>query len=193
MTAICRAIFVVVLIVAPLLAMQQAEAGRVWPVFGANGDVGATPQCGPGKVLVGFSGRAGLWIDQIGIVCADLQSNNMPGRHLPVSEFFGGDGGGPTSGSCPPNTRISDAQIYVTADFKKVHSIVLDCIDANGKITETGFGSRSNDAASSHTGASGIKRQLCPQEQFTGITVRYGKHVNGVGFICNAVNPAGRR
>ena len=45
------------------------------------------------------------------------------------------------------------------------------------------FGAMNEDY--SRIAGSGQIQQFCPQEQFVGATVRYGRDVNGFGFICD--------
>jgi hypothetical protein len=167
-----------------LLAVQSqaANARRVWPVVGAHGDVGVMQECPSGQVLVGFDGQAGDWIDQIRILCAPLLADGTHGNAAPFGDRFGGFGGAPAKASCESSQRVHSANIVLTEDGKKVEAIDLTCTNQDGLLVKYAeFLTKDHMFTADQVQVT----QMCPQEEFTGFTVRYGKDVNGVGFICD--------
>ena len=180
---------------AALLAANPAQARRVWPVVGASGDASVTVQCPAGEEAVGFSGRTGLWIDQIQLLCAREQPGGTMSDPHPGSDLLGGFGGGPQRTVCDRNSRLYAIGMTYTANRRQVVAIYMDCAAViGGRASNLTFGgnyggSRSDANACAQTATCGVNtadvRQFCPQERFVGFTAHVGRDLNALGFICD--------
>src|SRR4051812_36553145 len=87
------------LLVMPVAASQAAEyqpgVHRHPPEpTTASGDISSVEMCSKGEYLVDFTGRAGAWIDRIGLRCAAvLPSGGMGEPHGTQGSGLGGGGG----------------------------------------------------------------------------------------------------
>jgi hypothetical protein len=188
-------IVAVALSFSPLAAHALTELSRV----GANGDAGAKSECPAGQQLVGFSGRSGVWIDRIQIVCAAPQANNRMTSPAAVGGEFGGAGGGRSDGFCPKDSAMTAMFIALTKNDRQIAAITMECVSkVSGERFQVTFG---NTSYVKHCGGGiGVgdcsvslnTNQRCPANEVPiGINVRYGKDVNGLGMICGQA--AGRR
>lgn len=178
---------------------SPAEARSVGNPVGAAGDNGDLVECPANEVLVGFTGRTGLWIDQIQLECATLFDDGGLGAPHPYGAAYGGGGGGPSSGVCTQG-RIAGVEIELTGDSKKVAYLTFACVDRSGQRTRGFFGGSQAETASSHQSC-GLFRGCDPNsintpaqscsngEPSTGLSVRYGAHVNAVGLVCDQRQP----
>ena len=169
-------------------------------IDGSPGDAGARAECPAGQMLVGFSGRTGTWIDRIQIMCA----RPLPGGHVSqpvaVGPEYGGAGGGRVDSHCPLDSMMNGALVVLTTGKRQVAAIKMSCTNpATNEFSNPVFG---NDSYRPHCPGIGVgdcppdpnSEQYCSNKQGdvngdvpVGINVRYGKHVNGIGFICGRV------
>jgi hypothetical protein len=180
-----------------LLAVQPqaAQARREWPMFGGGlGDAGTTVQCPAGEAIVGFGVRAGAWMDQVRILCAKLEADGTFGEPHPGSDGVGGPGGAPGSAVCDRQSRMQDVTIDRSDDGKKVSTLGFHCVTKDGQQTGNIVGGSGSYCPSADriiaTGCDPGENatiQSCPNEQFVGAKIRFGKDVNAIGFICDQV------
>ncbi len=181
-----------------VLQPQSAQARWIWPTIGAQGDASAAAECpAPDQVLVGFGGRTGLWIDQIQLICAPMLADGTHGAPIAGRDRFGGTGGGPAAAlTCDGRSQMFAAYFELTGDSKKMAYIMFDCIDSAGNSSRLQFGGSESQTAASKQNCGILfqgceaneinrPRQTCSQENFTGLTLRFGEHVNAVGIICD--------
>jgi hypothetical protein len=171
-----------------------ADARRVWPVVGRSpGDVTISAECKPGTILRGLNGRIGIWLDSVQLICGRRGTADA----APGSDAFGGSGGAPFSLKCASTDRISFAKIDLTQDTKRVKQVIMYCTTAGGSLTRLSTNpwvqdSQAWDACGRSCEQSEMERlmaqQSCPNEDFVGITVHYGKDVNAIGFICDTIS-----
>jgi hypothetical protein len=172
-----------------VLATSPALARTVLMVAGSNGDAGAVAECPSGQSLVGFSGRTGLWIDAIQMVCA------APGAQpVALGPRYGGPGGGRVDSFCPHGWQLSAATLNMTTRNRQVAAINYSCRSIQtGESAGYSFGNPSYRARCPGIGVGDCRAdtntyQSCPSDELPiGFTVRYGKDVNGFGLICGRV------
>lgn len=151
----------------------------IFQPFGAQGDAGFEDRCPVGQYLVGLRGRRGAWIDQITIVCS---ANNGNGQLTGAANgpSRGGNGGGPEERMCKPGETIYTVLPILTKDSRQVQELAGNC-RAPGKKSGTFL--RFGNVADSNQPR---QRFTCPDgDAATGLTGRYGKHVNAIGLICS--------
>jgi hypothetical protein len=114
--------FVALVLVSP----APATAHNEYPAVGGAGDASAKVQCPAGQYLGGFSGRTGVWINQIQAMCA------MPGKD-PVlfGPTLGGRGGGPGLAYCGGGQVMTGSvTLTMTTHIRQVASIQFRCHNA---------------------------------------------------------------
>jgi hypothetical protein len=177
------------------LASAPASARHVLAVGGAMGNAGALAECPPGQMLVGFSGRAGVWIDRIQLVCATPMAGGGLTQPIATGATYGGAGGGAQDGFCARNMMLTSIQLNLTTNDRQVAAILMTCKSrVTGEETNMAFG----NAAYRPNCGGGLGVGNCPTpanifqhcpggEAPVGLNVRYGTDVNGIGLICAPV------
>src|SRR5436190_283736 len=80
-----------------------------------------------GQTLVGFAGRAGVWVDAVQAVCAPWLSGNVTAGGEPSGPAFGGPGGGNQNAHCPAGSIMEDVAMKFTYKDKQLASLSLSC------------------------------------------------------------------
>lgn len=167
--------------IASLLSSLPADARTDFPAKGGSGDITNAAVCPVGHFIVGFRGRAGLWIDQIRIRCAPL----LMGGGVGDSKAFGGaggSGGGPLASKCPSGSIVNDLRWFNTQGNRQVELILFNCMNPDtqrAKGNARAFGNENGPRSHRF-------RNTCPEgEGAVGINQRWGQHVNAIGLICD--------
>lgn len=163
------------------LALVAAPASaRDFQVYGTNNGALARDECPAGSYLVGVVGNAGAWLDQITVVCGKPKPDGTYGgaKSLPSR---GGSGGAFKKALCPPNYAVGSAKIYRDDEYH-ILELFLNCknVKTGHKLPvfiNGGGGSPS---------AGRIEQDCGAGEMGTGLTIRHGQYVNGIGLICGA-------
>jgi hypothetical protein len=171
---------------AVILLTTPSQAAHDLPVVGGSGDAAGRAICPPGQTLAGFAGRAGVWVDQIQMVCA------APDRQpVATGPRYGGRGGGATDGFCPRNWDMTHARLNMTTGNRQVAAIQFECRSrATGETTNMSFGNSTYRGRCPGVGVGNCPidpavAQTCPADEVPlGFNVRYGKDVNAIGLIC---------
>jgi hypothetical protein len=157
-----------------------ASARTVFPVYGANGDAGATDECPGGSYFVGVVGNVGAWVDQITVVCAKRKPDGSIGGGKSLSSR-GGTGGGFRKEMCGTDEVITSINVSRTKDYQ-TRGLDFVCKNVkNGSTHTLYFG------GNAPTGASPQRKSCSQSEAATGMVIRWGKYVNGLGLICNDI------
>ena len=148
--------------------------------------------CGPGRVLLGIAGYAGVWIDNVQAICARV---DVRGFTAPQNE-------GPVFGGNRPLTVTSYCQQYATVvaglsadenkDNRFLGYIAVRCQNLSRQLLpEAPALKGSGRLASEPSSASGSElfvrpaRQECPTGTVAvGILGRSGQFVDALGLIC---------
>lgn len=185
-----------------LASSVPAQAETLYAPHGARGDFGGELRCPPGKYVTRFSGGTGQIIDRIAIVCAPSVRSGYASQRGPdinalvnsfTSDSLGGGGGGPSGAGCPVGQLVFAGYVNLNIARRQVEYLGFECITP-GQSQTSGAGGRyggTGDTPNWHGLDSDDGRMRAfrckPGEAMTGLTVRYGEHVNALGLICNVV------
>lgn len=163
-----------------ILYSGEARAFVAFPPFGGVGDHDVTDNCPSGQILVGLSLRSGAWVDQIALTCAPVDpATGATGLAKDVLPARGGTGGGPSSGTCLPGFVIHGVGLMMTGGERQIRSFVFEC------VSTTSTARHSLDLGNSSPYFPSIF-EMCPTgEAVVGARIRYGKHVNAIGLVCD--------
>lgn len=164
---------------------QQSARALIFPPIGDHGDVQATqPDVCPDKksFLIGLRVRAGDWMDQLAIICGDLDSSGTVTGHW-VGPARGGNGGAaPVDVTCGPNEIMNGVAFLFTPENRQVRLLSFNCISMKivGGHHDLSIGN------TTHGGPSKTRQDCPPDEAINGLKVNWGQHVNAVGIACAA-------
>ncbi len=177
------------------LALAATVNGAELPAVGGAGGDPFRVVCPSGAHLIGLSGRAGAWIDQLVPLCATWNAARQA-FDAPVEGRAQGtsSGGLPmTTGRCPAGFAVTAAGISVnTKDSGTgrridafVDEIGLQCAQVGGSDVQPVRVGRAGDAGGNSRWLYMSDRQACPAGQMaTGIHGRAGLFIDAVGLIC---------
>jgi hypothetical protein len=172
------ALLVALTLLLPAIHASPVSARTVHGTYGGSGDAGVVDECSARRFLVGVRVRVGAWMDQIQIIC------QLRGTFLSTSSPTpprGGTGGGPVTLQCPSGTWVVGAHWYITAG-RQVLSLELTCANlqrGSERIIRVNGSGRS-------PGYHYSRANSCPiGEAGTGFTIRFGRHVNALGLVCD--------
>ncbi len=160
----------------------SGHAKTVFPPFGGQGNTETPAICGQGQYVVGFEGRVGSWIDQLKPICATVLAGGKRGNNNYDRDALGGNGGSPSEVNCPDQGFVHQIHVGVTKNGQ-IGRLVFNCTGIHeGQIFGgTGYSVSGNPDRD-------YQSQACPSGEIaTGVNVRWGKHVNAVGLICDTL------
>ena len=176
------------LVLAVLAGLPRGADATVLPIQGGPGGGYFRADCPAGQYIVGFSVRAGAWIDAIAALCAPyLPTQKKFGARTVTAPPHGGSGGAPQERYCQAGsirsiwfgyTRVNN----IRDDPQFVDDIDLTCVDPTTKQVSTGCidtGGRCTDHKFYFSPSE------CPAgEAATGIHGRSGNSLDALGLIC---------
>ncbi len=161
----------------------------VFPAPGGSGDRAEEYRCPAGYALSGFHGRSGLWIDQIGLICSELLPDFRLGRLMRL-QVKGGIGGSPVEQYCERDSAIRSITVRLYGRPRTVYSIQFSCFRPRDGA-QTAGGIVTGDPNYTDRVFNAEPPNQCPGNEYaTGLSIRYGGHVNAVGLICAVLAPA---
>ena len=183
-----RVIALLLLLLAALAGLPRTANATILPIQGGPGGAYFRADCPVGQYVVGFSVRAGAWIDSIAALCAPyLPAQHKFGPRTVTVPPHGGSGGAPQERYCQAGsirsiwfgyTRVNN----IRDDPQFVDDIDLTCVDPTTKQVSTGC---------IDTGAHCTDHKFyfnpseCPAgEAATGIHGRSGDSLDALGLIC---------
>ena len=173
------------------ISAASAQAETDFPIVGGPGNGSFQDRCPAGEYLVGISGRAGSWVNQIQVVCAAVALNGSGPNHINVAggryvgPGRGGAGGGLTGQSC--SGLIAGIWPHMTPGNRQVKYIDIWCQDQNGFRPNNSirFNTSTNPSTDVNGGADQPHPEICPgQDAAVGLQGRYGADLNAVSLIC---------
>lgn len=167
-----------------LCLASPSSAHTVFPYYGDTGTTGSVDECQPGQYFVGVVGATGLWTDQITVVCGQLTpDNSITGSKTIASR--GGSGGNFKSVLRGKDEVITQMWVNRTEHYQ-VSFTQFTCSNVKtGATHNISFGGTERSAG----GVPGATMTCPAGELGTGMTIRWGKYVNGLGLVCNGYKP----
>jgi hypothetical protein len=184
-------IFVMALLAAPSVgtAAQFIDTTTTNRVGGSGGSHFGL-QCRPGEVLIGVSGRYGMWLDGIRARCRQVTRSGAWTGTTRNTSWRGNSRGGTRSftRTCGTNKVVSGLSIRYGS---YVHGLKLRCSNLRADANHD------NTAAYSSLGgrtASRSARAICPTSRSAiGLVGRAGSFVDRVGLKCGKIVPGPSR
>lgn len=159
------------------------QARTTFPAHGGSGDISNASVCPTGNFIVGFRGRAGLWIDQIRIRCAPLLDGGGVGKSTALAGA-GGPGGGEQAQKCDPGHVINQINFFTTKENRQIEMISFRCMNPDDRSMQGGYVHFGYDGGVTFRNY----EQVCPDgEAAVGLTHRWGEHVNAIALICDVL------
>ncbi|HEU4536444.1 MAG TPA: hypothetical protein VFS00_20105, partial [Polyangiaceae bacterium] len=153
-------------------------------------------ECRPGFVPVGLGGRVGALIDRLAVQCRALSCFGNPGGQCagnPSYEYwtdgFGGEGGGPWTGSCPDGNVLVGVGATEDAPSSWMYSLAPRCAPF-GAVMSGGATPTQLASVGSYWAGAPATRDCAGGKVLTGFQARShvdrGELVTGVQPICSA-------
>ena len=166
------------------------------PVLGGSGGTYFEFNCGPGRMLVGLHGSAGVLVDAVQAVCARVDAAGAVSEAVPQGPVFGGNRPFDKVADCPDGQAIRMLDISQSEGNPFVGAIRIRCqevarmeeggstdLDLSGSGHLRGYESPFGLIASQDNGDFGASR--CPDPTYAvGIRGRSSFWLNALGLIC---------
>ena len=176
-----------------LLASSSAASQELvrLRIFGGYGGNNFEYICGPGRVLVGVRGYAGVWIDNVQAVCAKVESPRDFGQ--PEGPVFGGNRPITNSSVCAAGTVATGLEADVNKHNRFLGYIAPRCtVLFSGSFLQKPMPMRGTGLlasnASDTTGSELFVKpvgQECPADMVAvGIHGRAGQFLDALGLVC---------
>lgn len=191
---------IAVVIAASFVLATSSALATIFPVEGGKGARGEIVTCPDGYLLSGFHGAAGKWIDRIGLVCTEFRPPDYTAGDAQKLSPRGGPGGGLIEQYCDNDGAIRLINISI---FEEGHLVgatpkVVWKIDFSCSRPKDGSGAGVREFMGINevpgVGSDRIREvaHQCPGNEYaTGLSIRYGKDVNGLGLVCGPASVSG--
>ena len=174
-----------------LVASTPAVGQRVVRTEMVGGPGGSLSEhiCGPGRVLVGVQGYAGVLLDNVQAICARVDANGLSDAK-PEGPVFGGNRPINGSAKCPGDSAVKLAYIQENEKDPYVGLIRLACegepqeVKLSGTGHLKGYVGPRGTAPSSEDPTKGDYIGCEGGNVAVGISVRAGKFLDAFGLIC---------
>ena len=182
------------LLCALLCLGTEGALAQSYPAWGGSGDANAADLCGQQQYFItGFRFRSGAWLDQLQIVCQHPNPNGtVDSARITPNPPRGGGGGGPSQIFCPPNQVVTRIDPALTPQ-RQIRGFSFNCGSfLPGQPVQQGETFQVGAFYNSHT--DDLRTNLCETFDYNGalgMNINFGRHVNGLGLICNKVVRAG--
>lgn len=172
-----------------LPATAQEFKGPLWG--GGGGASSYNLDCGSSGVMVGIYGKAGNWIDQIGITCQTVNADGTLGSTYTRGPKGGAGGTGATS-RCASG-KVVGALFSASGTF--INQVILSCYPWSSTTRRPDFHGDAQSATAFAIGrATGVlpfttHRNAvvhCPDEKVgKALRGRYGTYIDSLQFVCD--------
>jgi hypothetical protein len=177
-----------------LPAVAQEFKGPIWG--GSGGTSSYDLDCGTSGVMVGIYGKAGNWVDQIGITCQKVNADGTLGSTYTRGPKGGSGGSGATS-RCDSGMVVGAMSSFSGSFMDQVHPW---CWPWSSSTRRPNFSSAIRAPVSYAVGTMGIAGALsftirlndmvyCPNEKVgKALRGRYGGYIDSLQFVCDDYN-----
>jgi hypothetical protein len=168
-----------------LLATSPISADTIYPAIGDRGNASFDDHCPANQYMIGLTGRAGVYLDRIAIICSPVLPSGLHGPSY-VGPSHGGAGGTELESSCPNDSFVYQVDLLMTANRGHVASVGLHCGSMKADRQQIVYFQTTDSQGSNFTrDFSGDGSQEChPGELASGFNGHYGKDVNALGLDC---------
>jgi hypothetical protein len=176
---------------AMLGAAPPAAADFTSPTVGGTGGSVFNLFCGPGAVLVGISGKWGMFLDSLSITCRTVRADGTLGDAFTKGPAGGGGGDHAGTGNCPAN-EVANTAWFATGEFnskKYVAQVTIVCGAWNPATRRVAVGAES-DPADGTLGTvpfmGSMSRVACPPDG-TPVNAFIGKGdlvIDSIALVC---------
>ena len=182
------------------LGMASPAHAQVGTIQGGSGGHYYEYSCGPGRVLVGLRGSAGVLLDSIQPICATVEIRNMTFQPT-YGPVIGSDRPIDNTVECPARYAVTSALMGMNDDHPQLGAIRIICTELvnreNGGTRDfmiAGSGNLEGYSSpllwnSSDPGRTSLWSN-CPGGYATGIRGRSDRYVDAFGLMCGP-KPAG--
>jgi len=180
-----RTLPLLALVSLPSLVQGQEFKSPIWG--GSGGTRSYNLDCGNTGVIVGVYGKAGLWLDQIGIMCQTINADGTLGGTFTRGPT-GGSGGASTNERCNPGYVVAEAYGHAGS---YVNGVQLDCYRWNSGTRRVDFSKYSNYVALAGPSIlfSPQDKVRCPEEKVAkAVRGRSGIYIDSLQFVCDDWN-----
>ncbi|MGB0910067.1 MAG: hypothetical protein ACPGYT_06865 [Nitrospirales bacterium] len=183
------------------LMAAQREARRtefVSPMYGGSGGKRSfNLDCGSRGVIVGILGKAGTWVDALGVICQRINSNGQLGTEF-TSKTVGGKGGKVKFRRCPEGQVMGSGSARAGSFIEMISMGCFNWDPANkqrrgraadavflgprkGLFDDSTFISSNPDARDSRT--------ICPRAKVgKALRGKYGTYIDSLRIVCDEWN-----
>ena len=183
MSQLTRLSLAFIILVLTAIGAEAVESQR----FGGGGGTRTKLlDCGKSALAVGYFGRAGSWIDAVGLICRRVKGDGNLGTTFHKSPVGGRDGFA-RDAKCPEGKVLGGSGTYY-GSF--VHTISVHCFDWNSAALKTSGPVRPPTTRFGATREYGAARGnfSCPDNNpIQAMRVKYGSYVDSVKFTCRQV------
>jgi|GEM_PF-2064385 len=174
-------------------ATAQEFKGPLWG--GSGGTSSYNLDCGSSGVMVGIYGKAGDWVDQIGITCQTVNANGTLGSTYTRGPKGGAGGTGATSRCL--SGQVVGALYSASGTF--INQVKPSCYLWHETTRRPRFSGNAETATASGIGGppGGVlaltinhnARVRCPDEKVgKALRGRYGSYIDSLQFVCDDYN-----
>ena len=175
------------LVASNLSLVSPAAAQPGGQVQGAAGGRYFEYNCGPGRLLVGLRGSAGILIDNIQAICGRLTSDGGVEDIAPSGPIFGGGRPQDKHVACPAEFAPVNAVVSLNEYNPQVGSIALHCVE----LANRAYGGQasvelrgSGNLYGYDSGSGGGAPSGCDGQYAVGIRGRAQDYLSAFGLIC---------
>lgn len=165
------------------LGAAQAQEFKS-PIWGGSGGTSSyNLDCGSSGVMVGFYGKTGMWVDQIGVTCQVVNSDGTLGATYTRGPV-GGSGGTTASARCTSGMVVGQL-LGIGGSY--INSVYFQCaIWMPGTRRLNWSGTIQSKALGTEVGTGSVR---CPPEKVgKAIRGKSGGYIDSLQFVCDDYN-----
>jgi len=173
--------------------LPPASASYLSPELGGNGGRPYSLTCDADSVIVGISGKWGMYLDSLSVMCRRVKDDGTLGTTYQLGPVGGSGGDHAATASCPPN-EVANSIWVMTGSFSGhvyVGEVTILCGAWNPATRRTASASE-KDLRDGYVGTAplfgNLSRLACPQDgtPARGFSGRASMLVDSIRMLCDA-------